>query len=276
MTENRIITQICIVVHDVKKVNANWAKVLGLPEEKIETIFPDGILHYTHDQAVDYKGIQVAKYEFENFVLELLQPGEAPSPWKTHLGKYGQGVFHFCVLVDDRKVFQQRLTDIGVGLPYHIGYFLQGSYSYVAAKEQRGIELSVNNNGDYSELFQVLLNGAARPLDELKLNPVIVRQLYCRSNLYLKSGRLLTPIEAHVTSFAMTVENRKLNLWISKLSANGTPRATHIVFSKQWTSTRASARYSKNLTMLSKRLTGRRMASIWFTTARARCTSTNW
>lgn len=168
MAENRIITQICIVVHDVKKANANWAKVLGLPEEKIETIFPDGILHYTHDQAVAYKGIQVAKYELGNFVLELLQPGAMPSPWKAHLDQYGQGVFHFCVLVNDRKVFQQTLSEIGVGLPYHIGYFPQGSYSYVDAKEQLGIELSVNNTGDYSELFQALLDGSAIPLDELK------------------------------------------------------------------------------------------------------------
>ena len=168
MTENRTIIQICIVVHDVAQANANWAKILNLPEETIETIFPDGILHYTHDQAVDYKGIQVAKYELGNFVLELLQPGEADSPWKAHLDKYGQGVFHFCVLVDDRKVFQQSLSEIGVGKPYHIGYFSQGSYSYVAAKEQLGIELSVNHNGDYAELFQALLNGNANPLDELK------------------------------------------------------------------------------------------------------------
>ena len=152
----------------MKKANANWAKVLGLPEEKIETIFPDGILHYTHDQAMDYKGIQVAKYELGNFVLELLQPGETDSPWKAHLDQYGQGVFHFCVLVDDRKVFQQSLSEIGVGLPYHIGYFPQGSYSYVGAKEQLGIELSINNYGDYSELIQALLNGDANPLDELK------------------------------------------------------------------------------------------------------------
>ena len=101
-------------------------------------------------------------------MLELLQPGETPSPWKAHLDKYGQGVFHFCVLVDDRKVFQQRLSEIGVGLPYHIGYFPHGSYSYVDAKEQLGIELSVNNIGDYSELFQALLNETANPLDELR------------------------------------------------------------------------------------------------------------
>jgi len=43
-----------------------------------------------------------------------------------------------------------------------------GSYSYVDAKKQLGIELSVDHYSDYSELFQALLNGTANPLDELK------------------------------------------------------------------------------------------------------------
>jgi len=87
MTENRIITQVCIVVSDVRKVNANWAKVLGVAEEKIETIFPDGILHYTNGSAAEYKDCQVAKYQLENFALELIQPGSLPAhgghSWKN-------------------------------------------------------------------------------------------------------------------------------------------------------------------------------------------------
>ncbi len=168
MSGNRIITQICIVVRDVKQANANWSKVLGLPEEKIETIFPDGILHYTHDKPTEYRDCQVAKYQLDNFVLELIQPGESASPWRVFLEKNGQGVFHFCVVVDDRKIFQQTLADMDVPLPYHIGYFPGGSYSYVDSKEQLGIELSVNHQADYSQLFQALLKGAANPLDELK------------------------------------------------------------------------------------------------------------
>ena len=168
MTENRIITQICIVVHDVRKVNANWAKILGVSEEKIETIFPDGILHYTHGKAVEYKDCQVAKYQLDNLVLELIQPGSTPSPWGVFLQKHGQGVFHFCIIVNDRKVFQQTLTDIGVELPYHIGYFPGGSYSYVNSSEQLGLELSVNNQADNADLIQKLLNDLALPLDELR------------------------------------------------------------------------------------------------------------
>ncbi len=57
---------------------------------------------------------------------------------------------------------------MGVQLPYHIGYFPGGSYSYVDSKEQLGIELSVNHQADYRELFQELLKGLALPLNELK------------------------------------------------------------------------------------------------------------
>jgi hypothetical protein len=168
MAKNRIITQICIVVSDVKQANLNWSKVLGVPEEKIETIFPDGILHYTRGKPTEYRDCQVAKYQLDNFVLELIQPGESPSPWRAFLEKNGQGVFHVCVRVGDRKIFQQTLSGIGVELPYHIGYHPNGSYSYVDSKEQLGIELSVNNQADYRELFEELLNGVAAPLDELK------------------------------------------------------------------------------------------------------------
>ena len=62
MAETKMITQLCIVVHNVKQVNANWARILGVPEATIVTIFPDGILHYTHGQAADYKDCQVALY----------------------------------------------------------------------------------------------------------------------------------------------------------------------------------------------------------------------
>ncbi len=167
MATDKIITQICVVVRDVRQANAHWAKVLGVPEEKIETIFPDGILHYTQGQATEYKDCQVAKFQLENFVLELIQPGPTPSPWGAFLEKHGQGVFHVCVLVNDRKAFQHTLTEIGVGLPYHIGYFPGGSYSYVDAKESLGLELSVNTLADYSQLFQSLLDGTAQPFDEL-------------------------------------------------------------------------------------------------------------
>ena len=168
MTQNRIITQICIVVRDIRQANSNWAKVLGIPEEKIETIFPDGILHYTDGKATEYKDCQVARYQLDNFVLELLQPGQSPSPWRAFLEKHGQGVFHFCILMNDRKAFQHKLSDIGVDLPYHIGYFPGGSYSYVDSKEQLGLELSVNSQADPLELFKGLLEGMTIPLDELR------------------------------------------------------------------------------------------------------------
>ncbi len=168
MAETKMITQLCIVVHNVKQVNANWARILGVPEATIVTIFPDGILHYTHSQTADYKDCQVALYRLDHIVLELIQPGTTPSPWRSFLERNGQGVFHFCMLVNNRNDFQRRLTDIGVDLPYHIGYHPGGSYSYVDSREQLGVELSVNHQADNTDVIQKLLNGMSLPLDELR------------------------------------------------------------------------------------------------------------
>jgi hypothetical protein len=98
----------------------------------------------------------------------LIQPGATPSPWRAFLEQFGQGVFHFCINVDNRSDFQRTLADIGVARPYHVGYHPRGSYSYVDAREQLGVELSVNHQGDYTELMQQLLTGLAQPLDELR------------------------------------------------------------------------------------------------------------
>jgi catechol 2,3-dioxygenase-like lactoylglutathione lyase family enzyme len=168
MAEPRIITQICIVVRDVAQANAHWSNILGVPAANVVTIFPDGILHYTHGQAAAYQDCQVALYQLDRFVLELIQPGATPSPWRAFLEQFGQGVFHFCINVDNRSDFQRTLADIGVARPYHVGYHPRGSYSYVDAREQLGVELSVNHQGDYTELMQQLLTGLAQPLDELR------------------------------------------------------------------------------------------------------------
>jgi len=163
-----VIFQICVVVNDVLQANANWSKVLGIPPAEVQTIFPSGILHYTHGKAAEYTDCRVAKYELDAFVLELIQPGSTASPWKDFLDRHGQGVFHFCVRVGDRKGFQRTLSEIGVGLPYHVGYSPAGSYSYVESADQLGLELSVNHHGDYGALLQGLLDGSAFPLDEMK------------------------------------------------------------------------------------------------------------
>ena len=165
---NGIITQVCVVVQDVHKANTNWAKVLGVPEAEIATVFPEGIFHFTHGTVTKFKDLQVAKYELDSFVLELLQPGSTPSPWKDFLERNGQGVFHFCLAVKDRKGIQHTLGEIGVGLPYHIGYYPGGSYSYVDCRNQLGLELSVNHHDGNVQWFEDVTAGRVQPLDDLK------------------------------------------------------------------------------------------------------------
>lgn len=75
---------------------------------------------------------------------------------------------HFDRTIAAYKAAEKLLADMGVELRYHIGYHPNGSYSYVDAKEQLGLELSVNNQADYRELMERFLSSAAAPFDELK------------------------------------------------------------------------------------------------------------
>lgn len=168
MSAERSIFQICIVVHDVHQASAQWARLLDRPEAPVEVIFQGGIQHYTHGQPAEYVDCQVAKYDLGNLVLELMQPGPGPSPWRDHLDRRGPGVFHVCMQVDDRRAFQQKLADIGVGMPYHVGYHAGGSYSYVDTAQALGLELSVNHRADHALLMQALLSGAAQPFDDMR------------------------------------------------------------------------------------------------------------
>jgi methylmalonyl-CoA/ethylmalonyl-CoA epimerase len=168
MTSRATIFQICIVVDDVRLASANWSRVLGVTEAAVQVIFAGPIVHYTHGKPVEYTDCQVAKYALDGFVLELIQPGQTPSPWKDFLDRHGQGVFHGCVQVGERRDFQQTLSAIGVGLPYHVGYYPEGSYSYVDSSKQLGLELSVNHRADYGPLLAGLLAGSAAPFDEIR------------------------------------------------------------------------------------------------------------
>lgn len=139
--------QLCLVVHDVHQANAHWAKVLDRPLAEVQTLFPDdgSIHHHTHGQPATYTDLQVAKYALDAFVLELMQPGAGASPWRDFLDRHGPGVFHVCMGVEDRPGFLQTLAEIGVGQPYHVGEYAGGSYSYVDASAQLGLELSINH-----------------------------------------------------------------------------------------------------------------------------------
>lgn len=166
-TSQPLFTQICIVVNNVEQASAHWANVLGVQLATIELMTTDGLIHYTHGNKIEYIGCKTAKYVLNHMIIELIQPAESLSPWRTFLDNHGQGVFHFCLFVDDRKAMYRTLTDIGAEPPYHIGYFQQGSYSYVDTKAQLGLEVSINNLTDNKYLMQLLNQDNAQPLDEL-------------------------------------------------------------------------------------------------------------
>lgn len=117
----------------------------NVPEAAVEIIFPEGIEHVTYDKPAIYKDCRVAKYQLQNIMVELIEPGEKSRPWRHFLEKHGTGVFHVCMFVQKPDEIYERLREIGVRKSYHVGTFDSGFYSYVAAKDQLGIELSINH-----------------------------------------------------------------------------------------------------------------------------------
>ena len=61
MAKNKLCTQLCVVVNAVERVTANWVQVLHVSEAKIETVFPEGIHHYTNGEVAAYTDLQVGR-----------------------------------------------------------------------------------------------------------------------------------------------------------------------------------------------------------------------
>lgn len=129
--------QICVVVPDVEAAARDWSSLLGQPLPEIRTVFTGGITHRTWGHDADYRDLRVALMPLGNFVLELLQPGPGPSPWRAFLDRNGPGVFHFCV--------DETSLHAPVPEPYHVGTFPGGSYHYHDLLARLGLELSIRS-----------------------------------------------------------------------------------------------------------------------------------
>jgi catechol 2,3-dioxygenase-like lactoylglutathione lyase family enzyme len=140
---------IAILVKDLDRALANWEKVLGvkagepfyLPPASEVPAFTDGDLG-------DYTDCRLATIQLENCVLEFVQPGTNPGPWKDKLDRDGEGVQHISFIVPDRRKAQDALKSVGAPAPYHIGYWPGGTYSFTNSTPQLGVEINIKTDDD--------------------------------------------------------------------------------------------------------------------------------
>ena len=162
---NRVV-HLSFVVKDIEAVMSAWEKLLGcqelpriwnIPGPETAPTFTDGKLELYHN-------CRISVIELENLVLEVVQPGPEPSPWKTFLEKHGEGLMHLAFLVPDEEEAVRAITSAAhTDHYYHIGYYPEQLYSFYDTFEALKTELNIKVNRDnrslISEVQKNLENG---------------------------------------------------------------------------------------------------------------------
>lgn len=151
---------ISFVVKDIEKVMTAWGKLLGMDEcPRIWNIpGPETAPAFTDGKLEIYKDCRISVIELDNLALEVVQPGEEPSPWKTFLEKHGEGFMHIAFLVPDEEAAIASIAEAaGVDHFYHIGCYPGQSYSFYDTFEVLKSELNIKADKDNTGLISEVL-----------------------------------------------------------------------------------------------------------------------
>ena len=133
-----LVAQVGFIVKDVEAAKKKWAEFLGL---EIPPTQPIG--SYETTQTV-YQGQPAPEaYCWMAFFdvgpglqLELIQPNDKPSTWRSFLDEHGEGIHHVAFQVRDSKACVARAEATGLKLVQH-GVYGDGSgeYNYLDAPD---------------------------------------------------------------------------------------------------------------------------------------------
>lgn len=134
-----LVAQVGFIVKDVEAAKKKWAEFLGL--EVPPPTQPIGA--YETTQTV-YQGQPAPEaYCWMAFFdvgpglqLELIQPNDKPSTWRSFLDEHGEGIHHVAFQVRDSKACVARAEAAGLKLVQH-GVYGDGSgeYNYLDAPD---------------------------------------------------------------------------------------------------------------------------------------------
>ena len=137
--ENNLLWQIAIVVEDIDKTLDNYTKIFGIEkpaiiiDEKKETVYYDKVIFVSYKMAFLKMGL---------IQFEIIEPDSQQSSWRDFLNKYGDGVHHIALKVNDLNNSIEYLNNLGMGI-IQSADFTNGNYHYIDTKEQLGIILEL-------------------------------------------------------------------------------------------------------------------------------------
>lgn len=136
------LAQVGFIVKDVETTKRAWAKFLGVEVPETQ---PIGDFEVTQTQ---YKGAPapdaycyMAFFDVgPNLQLELIEPNDKPSTWRSFLEEKGEGIHHVAFQINDSAKCVADAEAAGLKLVQH-GVYGDGSgeYNYLEADELKCI-----------------------------------------------------------------------------------------------------------------------------------------
>ncbi len=133
-----LVAQVGFIVKDVEAAKKKWAEFLGV---EVPETTPAGDYAITH---TEYKGEPAPEAScwmafFDvgpGMQLELIQPNDKPSTWRSFLDEHGEGIHHVAFQVKDSKACVAKAEAAGLKLVQR-GLYSDGSgeYNYLDAPE---------------------------------------------------------------------------------------------------------------------------------------------
>ncbi len=155
------VVHIAFVVKDIEKTVDAWSRIFGLseapeiwniPEPETAPALTDGKLENYHD-------CRISVIKLDNLAIEIVEPGENPSPWKSFLEEHGEGFEHMAFLTPDEAEARETLKSVcGAENEYHAGYYPGQKYMFFDTFDVLKTELNIKVDGDYNEKIKELLS----------------------------------------------------------------------------------------------------------------------
>ncbi len=142
-----VITQVGIMVHDIRKASARYTEVLGLPQADIHQTLGYDVTKTTYHGEPSEATAKLAFLNLGQVTIELIEPDEKPSVWRDHLTEHGEGAQHIAFQVSDTEratafLMRHQIPVLQQGLYSDGG----GIYTYVDSNQAIGICIELLQN----------------------------------------------------------------------------------------------------------------------------------
>ncbi len=140
--ENETVAQIALVVDDIEKYAAAYAKVFGIETPAWRLTDGKELSHIKYKGKDTNARAKLAFIRFANISIEIIEPVGEPSVWADHLKKHGPSVHHIAFRYKDKT---PALVALGLET-IQIGDFKGGNYTYLKGDDKLGVDIEILEN----------------------------------------------------------------------------------------------------------------------------------